>query len=115
MTLVNDSLATFLELIIVDIAYSSAASSFILLARTTKHTQELLTRARALHGKALQMGGRRAELRNLENTQHRITCVLHALEEVLTLAQADTRELLQGRRCKELFYQTHSNIVPIIL
>lgn len=114
MSLVNDSLVGFLDLIILDIGYSSAASPLVLLARTTNHAQELLAHAQAMHGKALQMGECSAELHNLERTQDRITCVLHALNEVLLLAKADPRGLVQRRRCGELFYQTHSNIVPII-
>jgi hypothetical protein len=114
MSLVNDSLAGFLDLIIADIGYSSAASPLVLLARTTNHAQELLAGAQAMHGKALQMDGCRAELHNIERTQDRIMCVLHALKEVLLLAQADPRGLVRRSRYGELFYQTHSNIVPII-
>ena len=115
MAVIGGSLVSYLDRTVDNIKRTSPPTIPL------QHLKDALQRAEVLHIevtsihlKVLQSHGVGEKLSQVEVTSRRITDIIHALEDVLLHASLDVRLLMEIHQDRQFFYQTISDVVPIM-
>ncbi|KIK77962.1 hypothetical protein PAXRUDRAFT_165273 [Paxillus rubicundulus Ve08.2h10] len=81
---------------------------------TLQKVEEVRLTVGSLHTSVLQAKGVGSELQAVEVTSHRVTNIIHALEEVIIHGVTNLENLMNMYSRGELLYQCTPDIIPIM-